>query len=198
MVTFNDCRISEDGKCLIVEASINEMSYFKNCYIEEVYIDTDETYSIDEASHHAVKIDLESDQCECVKEDDKIKRVTITVRTKALDKETLNKNIFFIHVKAGGYPEPGCPCGMDNQWHLCYALNWKPLYDSIMSYINELADSCSIPKNLIDILLRLHAIKIALKTGHFTQAIELWQKWDMGTVNSITKIKRKCGCNGYN
>lgn len=198
MVTFNNCRISEDGKCLIVEVSVNSMSYFDNCYIEKIFIDTDETYSIDRISENAIEVDFNSDSVTVSEVNGMIKSVYINMRAKELNMETLNKNIFFIHVKAGGYPSPGCPCGMDNEYSLCYALNWKPLYESIMSYIGELADSCSIPKNLIDIFLRLHAIKMALKSGHFTQAIDLWQRWNIGTVNNITKIKRKCGCNGYN
>lgn len=199
MIIFNECRIIEDGKCLIVEASINNMHYFDDCYIEEVWIDTDKTYSAKGTpSENAKKIEFEHDNVSVVSIEDNVKTVYLNLRPKNLDLADFNNNILFIYIKTKGYPKPDCPCGMDNEWHLCAAWNYKPIYDTLMSYIKELADTCSIPKNFIDILLKLKAIQLALKSGHFTQAIELWQRWEIGSTFKLVSSKRKCGCHGYN
>lgn len=197
MIVFNECRVSDDGKCLIVEAEVSTLSYFTNCYITDVYVDTDKTYSMNGTTKDSVHIDLENERHTVLKSEGNIKSVRLFINAKDLNLGSLDKHIFFIRVHAGGYPEPGSPCGMDEEWHLCYAWNPRPIYNAIMSNIRELGNTCSIPKNFIDLFLKLNAVKMALKSGHFNDAKSLWQSWELGAVNS-TVTRRKCGCNGYN
>ena len=196
MVVFNECRISDDGKCLVLDISIDTLSYFRNCHIEGVWIDTDDTVSSNGVSEKAVSIDMEGDLCECVREDGKIKSARLFIKAKDLNLDSLENNLFFIYVKGGGYPEPGCPCGMDNEWHMCATAYYRPIYDSIMSYIKELSDTCSIPRNFIDLILKLKAIRVSLDTGNYPVAVKLWKQWKAIGREGSSFIK-KCGCNGY-
>lgn len=49
MVTFNDLRITEDGKQLIIDVQVDSLSWYNNIYIESIHIDTDKTYTSDNA-----------------------------------------------------------------------------------------------------------------------------------------------------
>lgn len=44
MIVLNECRITDDGKYLIIEASVDSLNYYENVYISQVIIDTDETW----------------------------------------------------------------------------------------------------------------------------------------------------------
>ena len=67
-----------------------------------------------------------------------------------LNLATLEKNIFFIYIVAGGVPSPDTPCGYDNNIAVKVLVNTYPIYRNIMNYIKELGNACSVPYNLID------------------------------------------------
>ena len=71
--------------------------------------------------------------------------------TKAdLNLATLEKNMFFIYIVAGGVPSLDTPCGYDNNIAIKVLVNTYPIYRNIMNYIKELGNTCSVPYNLID------------------------------------------------
>ena len=45
MVVFQELRISPDGSTLFVDANIASGDYYKNLYIDSIYIDTEETFT---------------------------------------------------------------------------------------------------------------------------------------------------------
>ena len=44
MVEFKELKITPDGKNLIINASIKDLEYYKDVYIDSVIIDTQDTY----------------------------------------------------------------------------------------------------------------------------------------------------------
>ena len=76
------------------------------------------------------------------------------------------------------------------------AVNLRPIYNMAMGYIKELDSNCSIPKGFIDMILRIKAFKLALKTGNYTVAFKWWDKL-FKNKRSIS-INKRCGCNGIN
>ena len=72
--------------------------------------------------------------------------------------------------------------------------NLYPLYQHAFSYIKELSDTCSIPKNFINYILQYKAFELAVKTGHYTEAIKYWKRFFMGIKDSV--ITPNCGCYG--
>ena len=86
------------------------------------------------------------------------------------------------------------PCGMDNITTLGVVSNLYPLYQHAFSYIKELGNTCSIPKNFINYILQYKAFELAIKTGHYTKAIKYWKKFFMGIKDSV--ITSNCGCYG--
>ena len=218
MIVINECRITEDGRCLIIEASVDSLSYYKNVFIDQVIIDTDSTFSINGPSSSPIyqksftggnlKVGLynncdkvtDEQDCECgniyVDEKYGIKNIRLRIPCKELGLSTLDDNIFFVYIYATGYPDPGTPCGMDNKYTMGIAYNLRPIYNKAMGYIRELDSNCDIPKGLIDMILRMKAFELAMRTGHFTVAFEHWNTLFKNKVS--VSIGKNCGCNGIN
>lgn len=217
MIVLNECRITEDGKTLIIEASVDSLNYFNDVYIKGVYIDTDETLSPSntpssncvyiqefEPQNTAVstengKVVTKNGDCTCTNVTagrEGKKNIRLYLSAKDLNMSSLDKNIFFVYVVATGYPDPSTPCTMDTSTVVGIALNLRPLYNEAMGYIKELNSSCSTPKGFIDMILRLKAFELALKTGNYTTAIKYWGRLFKNKIS--VPSKKNCGCNGIN
>lgn len=44
MIQFNELRVSPDGKKLIIDASVKDLQYYNDVYIDAIIIDTQDTY----------------------------------------------------------------------------------------------------------------------------------------------------------
>lgn len=217
MIQFNELRITPDGKKLVIDASVKDLSYYNNVYIDAVIIDTQNTYTssgpssnpifyYEVASNPSVVYALpECDGCNPVKdradreicftglEDGEEKRIRLELDEKTLGASLCN-DLFFIYVVAKGVPSADTPCGMDNGTTLGVVANLYPFYRNIMNYLKEFEDTCNPPRNFIDGLLKFKAFELSLKTGNYTQTIKYWNKFfknlRSNTVNTI------CRCNG--
>lgn len=188
MIVLNECRISPDGKCLIVEATVDSLKYFDNVYIDSVIVDTDETYLPSGPNEEkGYKVTFEGEN---------IKNVKLSITAKEMGLGTLDNNIFFVYVivTPTSIPSPDTPCGMDNEFVMGIAVNLRPVYNMAMGYIRELDDSCQIPKGFIDMILRLKAFELSLKTGNYPTAFHQWKTLFKNKV-SVSPVK-KCGCHG--
>lgn len=184
MVQFNELRITPDSKTLIIDVSVKDLEYYTDVFIAEVRIDSQDTFSPTGPSYNEVYKD------------------TISGNTKSIRLElgtgdllpSLKDNIFFVYIVTKGTATPNTPCGMDNITTLGVAVNLYPLYQHALAYIKELGDTCNIPKNFIDFILQYKAFQLAIKTGHYTEAIRYWRKFFMGIKD--LSITSNCGCHG--
>lgn len=216
MIILEQCKIDSEGKNLIIEAAVENLSYFKDVYIDSVVIDTNKTYSPNGPSNSPVftieydskypQVDTTED-CSPLKTDDsckcgniytsqkaETKRIRLCLSSKDLNGVSLNDNIFFIYVIAKGVPSPCTPCGMDREYVMGVAVNLRPIYNMAMQYIKEVNSDCGIPKGFIDMILRIKAFDISLRTGHYTMAFKYWDKLFKNKAN--VSPNKGCGCNG--
>lgn len=217
MIQFNELRITPDGKRLIIDASVKDLSYFNNVYIDAVIIDTQNTftlngpstnaifkhevstaystvYSIPEEGNCSPVLDSEDNStCFTGLEENGEKRVRLELDSNLLG-ESLTNNLFFIYVVAKGNPSSDTPCGMDNQYVMGVVADLYPYYRSIVGTLKEVENNCEIPKNFINSLLRFKALEISLKTGNYIQAIKYWNKFFVGIKNNF--IDTHCKCHG--
>lgn len=203
MVIFNECRIDDEGKRLIIEASVENLSYYKNVYIDSIVIDTDKTYSPNGPSDNPVfskafkKDDLEIEEYDNgTTQKTGVKKVRLCLNSKDLKVDSLDNNIFFVYILTTGIPLPDTPCGMDNCSTMGIALNLRPIYNMAMKYIKELDSTCTIPKGFIDMILRLKAFDLSLRTGNYSIAFKQWDKLFKNKIS--VSPNTGCGCNGIN
>lgn len=218
MIVLEQCRIDpEEGK-LIIEAAVENLSYYRDVYIESVKVDTNETYSPNGPSNNYVfhksftsepmKVDVRGgcnsvtvdEDCKCgnvySSNEEGVKRIRLSLSSKDLNLASLDNNIFFVYVTATGMPASCTPCGMDNSFVMGVAVNLRPVYNMAMKYVKELDSTCSVPRGFIDMILRLKAFDLSLRTGNYPIA---FNQWDELFKNKISvSPNRGCGCNGIN
>ena len=181
MVQFNELRITPDGQKLIINVSVEDLEYYTNVYLDTIQIDTQDTFVESGPSSKVAYTEVIGGNT---------KSVRLELGTGDLS-PTLNGNLFFVYIRTKGTPAANTPCGMDNITKLGVV---SPLYQHAFSYIKELSDTCSIPKNFINYILQYKAFELAVKTGHYTEAIKYWKRFFMGIKDSV--ITPNWGCYG--
>ena len=188
MIEFKELRVTPDGKTLIIDAAVKDLSYYDNVYIESVTIDTQDTYSESGSSTNP----LFHYEVASVSDENK-KRIRLELNSSVLGKP-ITGNMFFVYITVKGTPSPDTPCGLDNIVTLGVTADLYPFYRSSVNYMKELENECEPSKNFIDSLLRFKAFELSIRTGHYTQAIKYWNKFfkevKSNTVNTI------CRCHG--
>lgn len=213
MIIFNNLKISQDNKCLYIDVQIDNSIYFKDMYIDSIFIDTDETYVSNGPSNNAIKVytassvypeiftedDLDNnvldEEDQAIIYDDEEDYSYARQVSLSLDKTilgSLENRIFFVYVIAGGNPSPNTPCGMDVTQVMKAVINTYPIYQNSMNYIKELDSLCKVPQNFIDYILNVEAFDLSIQTGNYNKAIQLWKDY----FCSLPKIETlTCGCN---
>ena len=218
MVEFKELRITPDGKKLIIDASVKDLQYYTDVYIDAVIIDTQDTYVANGPSVNPifayevptnpntvyalpecngcgpVRTEEDNEVCFTGIEENGEKRVRLELDSTALG-VSLCDTLFFIYIITKGAPSADTPCGMDNQTTLGVVANLYPFYRAMVNYMKEVEDECKIPKNFIDTLLRFKALELSIRTGHYVQAVKYWNKFFKG-VKSKT-INTGCRCHGW-
>ena len=184
MVQFNELRITPDGQKLIIDVSVRDLEYYTNVYLDTIQADTQDTFVKSGPSSEAVYTKVIEGNT---------KSVRLELGTGDL-LPTLNDNLFFVYVRTKGTPAANTPCGMDNITALGVVSNLYPLYRHAFGYIKELSDACSVPKNFINCILQYKAFELAVKTGHYTEAIKYWKRFFMGIKDPM--ITPDCRCYG--
>ena len=199
MVVFNECRIDKEGKNLIVDVSVDSLPYYKNVYLESITIDSDKPFIEHGPSSNPIYSSTftESDGVTqnyngVIRNDvfiidanevSGLKHIRLQLSYKDLKLDNLNNHMLFVYIGVG----------MDNKYSVAVAVNLRPIYNMAMGYIKELGSTCTIPKGLIDMILRLKAFELSIKTGNFLTAIKYWDKL---FKNKRIVSPNKCGCNG--
>ena len=189
MIQFGELGLNPEGKCLIVDAYVMNLSYFERRYITDIYIDSDLTFdSANGPSSKAVHVEIEEPDLK-----EFYKQFTPTELSNLLDPKELDlkNHIFFVYVYLDGPVVGTIPCGMDKDMYIGVAVNWDHLYHESLQYMKQIDDCCNIPKDLIDFILRIKALELAIKTGHYDIALASWKRHFNKKSLSFTS---GCGC----
>ena len=201
MIQFNKLKVSQDGKNLIIDAQVENCSYYTNIHIDSIIIDTQHTfvtsgpsvtpafkYTYTSTSASTLGYDTILDQ------NGGLKEIRMTISHSELgETTTLDQDLLFVYVIINGSPSPNTPCGMDNTYELGVIYNDYPHYLISMNYINELSSCCKIPQSFIDYFLEKKAFELAIKVGSYLTAINYWNKFFTVVPNTITY--KTCQCN---
>ena len=196
MIQFNTLKITQDGKNLIINASVKNLSYYTNVLIGSIIIDNQDTYSASGPSSNPIYKHSFAGKDLVTNEDIAgLKNISITVSAKELldNNGDLNDDILYVYLIAVGTPSADTPCGMDNVNTLGVALNLRPIYNNGINYIKQVESTCEIPKDFIDFILRYKALDLALKTENYIQANKYWNKFFKNN-NVVSLNTNSYGC----
>lgn len=208
MIEFNKCTIDPSGKKLIIEASVKDKEYYEDVYIHSITIDTEDTFhplgisqepiyfqTFESTINTAVYTEGSSEP-QLVKETVyNNKHISVELTPSILNLQNFNNNVFFVFVRATGTPSSDTPCGEDNIYTKAIVVNLTPIYEEALLYTKELNNNCSIPKKLIDIILRYKALDLAIKSGESYTVAEYWKKL-FKNRNNYPVNNNTCKCNG--
>ena len=216
MVIFNDLRISEDSEYLVVDVSIEDSDFYKDVTIESVVIDNQDTYIVNGPSENPVykttviynpelvhsqgnkfedPVRVE-DKSYCYCYDENKQNVVLTIPKSKLG-GCLKNNIFFVYIITAGEVLPDTPKEFIPNSNIAIGVVYNKLlfYLKAITYLDELNKRCSIPKKLIDYILKLKALELNVTTGNYTQVAKYWNKYfkvnNNGTNNSSCST---CSC----
>ena len=66
-----------------------------------------------------------------------------------------------------------------------------------MQYTRELAETCTIPKNFIDLILLWNGFNAAVETEHYLPAVDFYNKiFGRGSTFNGSYNGKGCGCHG--
>ena len=205
MVTFNELRIADDRKCLIIDFQVERVDVFKDMYVEAVYL---EYYK--NANPTGVPGEKAVVVWENTNDDNTIKAKRLYYRLKQTDAatmgvQTFDNGLFYVIVKCAGTPGYqifNMPCGSDNCFRIGAIIDWKAFYTRGMQYVNSLFNGCNPCPDLtgFEHFAGLwNALKMAISTCDWNLVSDLWNKFllapaDVSITGSITPKSSGCGC----
>lgn len=219
MIKFNELRITPNNESLIIDVSIEDADYYKNVVLDSIIIDTQDTYVENGPSSKAVfkytvaeeNYDLvysTPENCGCAPVQDELskdycftiddyskKRVKLILKPEDLG-VPIAGNMFFVYAISSGEPLSDTPCELRNSRIIGTAINLYPIYKQSMLYTRELGDTCSIPKNFVDYILKIKALDLSLKTGNYQEAIRYWNRLFKNLYYTNNVEFSNCGCYG--
>ena len=184
MIQFNELKILPEEGLLIVDVSVKNLSYYTNVFIDKITIDTADTFVGNTPSGHPVY-------------SKEIEGSSKSVRLEIKDTDILAQlkdNCFIVYVQTKGLPSSDTPCGLDKDITVSMVYDLSTINECSMKYLSIVSQSCIIPKEFIDFILRLSALDFAIKEGNITDAVDYWNKFFKNIDSS--NIVKTCTCYG--
>ena len=193
MVSINEFVIARDAKYLYLKASIDDMEYFENVFIDyleftlhKVVNGTIETSTIElnpDGTLHTESLETE------------VKNVDLTLTPQDLGLSDFQTPVIEVKVYTKGYPSADTPCGMDEEYVVGITYNESVLYDKGLSFIYQVGQDCNIPDDFINWILSSSAFDLALKSGNMNDALSWWLRLTSNRSNGYSR-NSNCGCHG--
>lgn len=201
MIQFNELRITEDSKCLIIDVSVIDEPYYKDVYITGIAIDNQRTFIPNSYQHSGEGFQYPEDD---VLNNEEIRTKHLRVILKEEDfiyygqdgKKIRNislRDLLFVYVLTTGTPTEDAPCKYIDKYPMATVVNMYPFYQEAMYNIKEVTRNCSVSPNFTNYILRLKALELAIRTCNYEEAIKYF-KWFFSGKLRATYSKGGCAC----
>lgn len=173
MIHFNELRITDNH--LIIDISVLEETYYDNVFLDSIIIDNQDTYVGNGPSSHPVySYTIPDEVSKFTQQSVSRKHFRIELGIHDINP----KDLLFVYIVTKGTPAADTPCGLDNSTTLGVVADMLPFYNQGMQYTKSLSNNCSISQDYIDFILKLNALKLSIKTGNYTKAIEYFKSFN--------------------
>lgn len=166
MVTINELRISNTDRKIIIDVSVPGLEYFDNIFIDRICIDTQDTYSPTGVSVDCYEYVVEGDE----------KNIRLEILEDSLEL-SLDNNLFFVYIETKGSLGEGTPNYLIQPVTMAVTNNLELIYKEAIKLLGEINKECVVPKAMMDFVFRVNGLDLALKTGNYVMAIDLWNKY---------------------
>lgn len=191
MITFDQFRVSEDSKRILIDVHVSEVPYADGILISKVTLCTDEqltsphptTYGEDYIYQYVPEVPQEEVHLEIDANDTNEK----------FNKQNFSSNLFYLFIEWTGEPAEVPPCGADTNPELAVTYDTVAINHSAMGYTKQLVNTCEIPMGFMDFIFQKNALDISLKTCHYESALTFWK---LLTDNKAVSNAKRCGCHG--
>ena len=204
MVRFNELRITEDRKCLIVDCEIEQIGLYADMYIDEIRLDYYK--NVDSSGLPTTK---SYQMWQYQDGSPKMRGVRVSMFDTALSEtefgvDTFKDGLFYVTVICGGDLKmtvhgSELPCGTDNNVDIQAVIDWKGFYERGMQFISSMygcgADKCEIPAGFEDFILLWNALKTAIAVCDWPLVSKLWDRiLRSRAYNKTVGLSGGCGC----
>lgn len=170
MIKYNTVKI--DGNNLILDFEVEDKTYYSGVSIQGFRVDIPITYNTDTPYYKENEED-------------------VTHLTKEIPIPDAKKELLIITPLVHMELPEDMPCGAD-------VVDKTAVYDKNillskgLGYLKILGDTCNIPREFIDFILKEKALDMAIVTCNYADAIKYWKYLNM----SKTITTKGCGCYG--
>ena len=192
MLQWNELRITEDSKHLVIDVQVQNLDYYKNVHLQSLYMNVYNKSSDYVAPMPDSKSILlwQYEPPQEVTEEGEHKPKHIR---KFIDIDGLSENLFFVYAIADGEATNDTPCGCKNHVLMGVVYNNQALYRNSINAIST-TSTCGPNQELIDYILNVKLFEFSLKAGDYRAAIDFW---NTAFKNNDKTPKKSCGCYGY-
>lgn len=225
MILIDQLRISDDGQKMYINVHVNTASVFDSIYLDNItivpankvmeatyctpgdefiYFQHIEGYGVNSDTKYLdLVIDkgvLDAAYLNWDAQMGQPANHSLPWASMSYDKNNFSSDLFFVYITCKNVGTPNVcfeelSCKAQELTTVGVTFDAKLLYQRVMGYTRELANSCDIPSQFIDFILNYNAFKASVETDHFCDAIRFYnQMFDM-TGSSVT-TRSKCGCHG--
>lgn len=196
-VIFDQLRVSDDGQKMFIDIHVNTLPVFSNVRLDKIYVATADNVQ------ESTSCPPPEDKCIYVHtfgEDETEAHIKLPSENGyTYEKGNFSSDLFLVYVTCKTVGDPDVcyeylPCEY-KQVTVGVTFDENLLYQKVMSYTKELADSCSVHQDFADFILQWNAFKASVETEHWISAKKFYNlMFSKGTSgDSITK---HCGCHG--
>ena len=192
MLQWNELRITEDSKHLVIDVQVQNLDYYENVHLQSLYMNVYNKSSDYVAPMPDSKSILlwQYEPPQEVTEEGEHKPKHIR---KFIDIDGLSENLFFVYAIADGEATDDTPCGCKNHVLMGVVYNNQALYRNSINAIS-ITSTCAPNQELIDYILNVKLFEFSLKAGDYRAAIDFW---NTTFKNNDKTPKKSCGCHGY-
>lgn len=188
MIKFNELRVDVESNSLIIDVSVASNEYYKEVYIKEIRLLTQEDYSDTAKGTIVFSRNNPSEYKNC--------RLTLPFEDMQdydipLSGNSVKDNLFFVKVIPEGTLGSDAPYKELPPCIQEITFSVESIYNNMMQFIKNVEKEGVVSKDFIDYFMKYEALRASIYTGHHTVTVRLFNKFFKGKLN-LPLITTQC------